>query len=279
MQMQPEKGKAPVIGPTEALSEATPYQKESIVNDSTEIQVVSQPARTMSSREIADLTGKEHRNVMRDIRAMLVALHGEGGVLSFEQTHTNPQNGQTYPVFMLPKRETLILVSGYSIELRARIVDRWQELEAQQQPQPLNPANFSRLQLIELAMQAEQERIESEQKRIALEVKVEAMAPKVEALDRLANADGLLNPTNAAKSLQVEPNKVFKFMRTHGWVYRRPGARSDVAYQDKIAAGLLTHKTYIAQREDGSERICEQVMVTPKGLARLAQQLNAAGAA
>jgi Rha family phage regulatory protein len=85
---------------------------------------------TMSSREIAELTGKRHDNVMRDIRVMLVELHGEGGVLSFEDTHTNPQNGQTYPVFMLPKRETLILVSGYSVELRARIIDRWRELEA-----------------------------------------------------------------------------------------------------------------------------------------------------
>lgn len=89
-------------------------------------------AQTMSSREIADLTGKEHRNVMRDIRVMLVELHGEGGVLSFEQTYTNPQNGQSYPCYALPKRETLILVSGYSVAMRAKIIDRWQELEAKQ---------------------------------------------------------------------------------------------------------------------------------------------------
>lgn len=65
----------------------------------------------MSSREIAELTDKRHDHVMRDIRAMLVELHGEGGLPKFGDTHTNPQNGQTYPVFMLPKRETLILVS------------------------------------------------------------------------------------------------------------------------------------------------------------------------
>ena len=89
----------------------------------------SQP-QTTSSREIADLTGKEHRNVMRDIRVMLVELHGEGGVLSFEQTYTNPQNGQSYPCYALPKRETLILVSGYNVAMRAKIIDRWQELES-----------------------------------------------------------------------------------------------------------------------------------------------------
>ena len=44
---------------------------------------------TMSSLEIAELTGKRHDNVMRDIQGMLVEL---GGVLSFEDTYTNPQN-------------------------------------------------------------------------------------------------------------------------------------------------------------------------------------------
>ena len=104
---------------------------------------------TMSSLEIAELTGKEHKNVIRDIRVMLDELkddsdlsHGNitrdiqgmlvelGGVLSFEDTHINPQNGQSYPIYKLPKRESLILVSGYSTELRAKIIDRWQQLEA-----------------------------------------------------------------------------------------------------------------------------------------------------
>ncbi|MBK1688884.1 hypothetical protein CKO37_15430 [Rubrivivax gelatinosus] len=85
----------------------------------------------MSSREIAQLTGKRHDNVMADIRKMLVELHGEGGLLSFQDTHANEQNGQNYPIFRLPKRETLILIAGYSIPLRARIIDRWQELEEQ----------------------------------------------------------------------------------------------------------------------------------------------------
>lgn len=93
----------------------------------------------MSSREIAELTGKRHDHVMRDIRAMLVDLHGEGGIPSFGDTHTNEQNGQSYPIFRLPKRETLILVSGYSVQMRARIIDRWQELEAQAAARAKNP--------------------------------------------------------------------------------------------------------------------------------------------
>jgi phage regulator Rha-like protein len=66
---------------------------------------------------------------MADIRKMLLELHGEGGILKFQDTHRNEQNGQSYPIFCLPKRETLILVSGYSIPMRARIVDRCEALE------------------------------------------------------------------------------------------------------------------------------------------------------
>ena len=229
-------------------------------------------AQTMSSREIAELTDKQHAHVMRDIRAMLVALHGEGGVSKFGDTHTNPQNGQTYPVFMLPKRETLILVSGYSIELRARIIDRWQELEAQA-TQPLNPANFSRLQLIELAMQAEQERIESEQKRAALEVKVEAMAPQVEALERIALSDGSLCLTDAAKTLQVAPRELTKLLHEWNWTYRRPMGANWLAHQDRIRSGHMEHKVTTGEKGDGSEWTNTQARVTPKGLAKLAELL------
>ena len=74
---------------------------------------------SMLTTEIAALTKKRHDNVMRDTKRMLLELHGERGVLSFEDTLRNLQNGQEYPCFRLPKREVMILVTGYSIPLRA----------------------------------------------------------------------------------------------------------------------------------------------------------------
>lgn len=84
---------------------------------------------TMSSREIAKLTGKQHRNVMRDATNMLTELYDVRDTLKFEHIYSDTMNRKQTEL-LLPKRETLILVSGYSVELRARIIDRWMELEA-----------------------------------------------------------------------------------------------------------------------------------------------------
>lgn len=81
---------------------------------------------TMSSREIAELTGKRHDHVVRDIRKMLDGLGAN--VPNFGGVYRDAKN-ELRPCYHLPKREALILVSGYSVELRARIIDRWMELE------------------------------------------------------------------------------------------------------------------------------------------------------
>ncbi|MBA1209630.1 Rha family transcriptional regulator, partial [Pseudomonas fulva] len=65
--------------------------------------------RLMSTREVAELTGKSHDNVLRDARAL-----AKRGVLKSEETpYVHPQNGQAYPEFLLDQRDALVLVSGY----------------------------------------------------------------------------------------------------------------------------------------------------------------------
>lgn len=120
---------------------------------------------TMSSREIAELTGKEHRNVMRDIRTMLGEL-GEDA-LSFEQMF-NDTYGRPQPMFLIPKVLTITLVSGYNVQMRYAIVKRWQELEAKQAP--ALPQTFA--EALRLAA-------DKEEQRAALAHQVEVMQPQL----------------------------------------------------------------------------------------------------
>ena len=83
---------------------------------------------SMTTVEIAEQTGKRQDHVKRDAGAMLLELHGEDALPSFGESFT-ASNGQTYECYRLPKREVLVLVSGYSIPLRAAIIDRLEEIE------------------------------------------------------------------------------------------------------------------------------------------------------
>lgn len=113
--IHPDRGAQPGVAPRPAPT-----------GDAEGPQCGTTVAITMTSREIAELTGKRHDNVMRDIEKMLDELGLDH--LSFEGVYL-AGNGEQRPLFSLPRRECLILVSGYSVEMRAKIIDRWQELE------------------------------------------------------------------------------------------------------------------------------------------------------
>ncbi|TPE47217.1 phage antirepressor KilAC domain-containing protein [Amaricoccus solimangrovi] len=216
---------------------------------------------TMSSREIAELCEKRHDHVMRDIKKMLDKL---GEVAPKFGGNYIAENGKENPCFLLPKDLTLTLVAGYNVKLRKRIIDRWLELEGQPPADPLRALNDPATMRGLLLTYSE--------KVLVLEGRVDEMQPQVQALERIATSDGSLCITDTAKTLQVRPKTLFEFLRSHGWIYSRGGG-GEVAYQDKLASGLLEHKTMTVYRSDGSEKTATQVRVTPKGLTRLAQLL------
>jgi phage regulator Rha-like protein len=115
---------------------------------------------TMSSLDIAELTGKEHCDVLRDIRVTLE--QAEIGESEFASTYKSKQN-KTLPCFNLPRRECDLVISGYSVKYRLAIIDRWQELE---QEKLLNgykvPTTY--LEAMEMVVIKEKERLELEKK-------------------------------------------------------------------------------------------------------------------
>jgi phage antirepressor YoqD-like protein len=180
-------------------------------------------------------------------------------------------NGKQNPMYTFPKREACLMAMSYSYDLQAKVFDRMTALEQQAAKPALNPANLSRLQLIEMAMQAEQERLALEEKTSVLEEKVAEQAPKVEALDRIATySDGSFCIRDAAKNLQVQEKRLRQWMNEHDWIYRRPMGSGWLAYSDKLKAGVLEHKITTGNKADGSDWADTQVRVTAKGLAKLA---------
>lgn len=265
----------------------------------TDIIAMRQQPLTMSSREIAELCEKAHKNVIRDIRAMLIGLYGEehvartvpsqyrnrhsefvrenadtilGAIMGDGSNWSHPQRGFKWvrdkrgyiSMFELDREHTITLVAGYNVRLRKRIVDRWMELEerARALPDFTNPVAAAR---------AWADEVELSEKRAA---RIADMSEDVEALERLTRADGSLNITEAAKNLGIRPKDLFDWLSQNGWIYKRPNGAAWLGYQTKCNQGLLEHKTMTVLRADGSEKISEQVRVTPKGLSKLAKTVE-----
>lgn len=85
-------------------------------------------ARTMSSREIASVTGKRHDNVLRDIAAMLKDLKVDP--LRFEDIYLDGRNREQLQ-YLLDREHTDCLLTGYSAPMRMKVIRRWHELEGQ----------------------------------------------------------------------------------------------------------------------------------------------------
>jgi phage regulator Rha-like protein len=98
---------------------------------------------SMTTVEIAEQTGKQHAHVKRDTEKMLKEVVGKTAVSKFGESY-EAKSGMKYDCYRLPKREIMILVSGYSISLRTAIIDKLEELEQKQQnllPDFSNPAD------------------------------------------------------------------------------------------------------------------------------------------
>ena len=83
--------------------------------------------KSMSSREIAELTGKEHKNVLRDIKTLIE--QGAITQLNFELSTYKDASGKSNPEYRLGFDATMTLVTGYNAVLRAKVIKRWRELE------------------------------------------------------------------------------------------------------------------------------------------------------
>ena len=216
--------------------------------------------RTMSSREIAELTGSTHDNVLKTVRALVA----KGVVSSNDTPYIHPQNGQVYREFLLSQRDTLVVVSGYNVELRARIIDRWQDLEARADQFQI-PATYAE------ALQAAADQAKENQ---SLRLVILDQAPKVAAIKRLASACGAICISDAAKQLQVPPSRLFLWLEKNRWIFHRGGSKRWTAYQPRITSGYLVHKVTALKSdpETGEDRAAFQPLVTPKGLAYLAEK-------
>ena len=221
-----------------------------------ELMAVGQ-ALTMSSREIADLVDSRHDSVKRTIERLVAQGVIESPPL-VDFKNINNVAGQEY-VFSgeQGKRSSIIVVAQLSPEFTARLVDRWQELEAGQAPKVPQTYAQALLEAGRLAQLAEEQ---AQQLALA--------APKVAFVDKYVQATGLFTFREVAKLLKANEARFRDFLLAQKIMYRLGFGGDLTAYQNHADAGRFEVKTNTAKNGHSYKR----TMFTTKGVHWVAGQ-------
>jgi len=230
-----------------------------------ELILAGATGKRMTSLELADLSGKQHAHVMRDIRDLIT--QGAIGQSSFgESSYVNVQNKQQ-PMYTLDFEATMTLVTGYDAKRRAAVIRRWVALESgEATPAYQIPPTYS--EALRLAADLSDQ-------VVAQAKQIEAQAPLVEFANTIGKTEGAVHLGDFAKAISgkigfiVGRNTLFDLLRA--WCIIDGKNRP---YQKYINAGWFTvrESTYEHPSTNGP-RACFTTMITGKGQIAIFQKV------
>ena len=207
--------------------------------------------QTMTSLEIAELTGKQHKNVMQAIRNMEPAWEKVNG-LKFQLVEYKDAKGELRPCYQLTKTECLYIATKFNDEARAKLVLRWQELE-----------------MADVRRKMAEGRCLPEPKKI-LALDDEIIGDGLRLLN--AGAEDTLTATQVAKTFNMTVYDFNCVLRDMGIQYRRYG-RWNIS-DDLVARDLVRQRTHVSYSLKGEKKVRTYMTWTMNGLRFLNAKLG-----
>ena len=226
-------------------------------------------SRSMNHIEIAQLVQTEPRNVKLSIeRLMKKGVIQQSPMANVEKIN-NLGLKTTVGVYLFSgeqgKLDSITVVAQLCPEFTAQLVKRWYELENQK------PIELSRMDLIQLALAAEQE-------NQTLKNHVAVLEPKAQVMDAIADTTNTYTIRDSAKTIGIPESKLIDFMLSKNWVYRENSRhRRLCAYGQRVNQKVMINKvSKVVACEDG-DKVFTQARITAFGLTRLTALVAAAG--
>ena len=218
--------------------------------------------QTMSSRQIAELTGKQHKNVIRDIEKLNES-YEKISLLKIEPSNYENNRGKIYREFLLSRMQTFDLMTGYNPELRIKVNRRWKELEEQNKAIDFSDSEA----VLQLAQNWHSEVLKTKK----LEAENLQLKPKAALMDRVLDAEQEIDIGQAAKILQLGygRNTFFKKLKEKGILFKNRNEPKQIY----IEKGYFELKEKFIERSENSFVVLK-VLVTQRGLAFLAKLFN-----
>lgn len=244
---------------------------------------MSRIEQTISSLEVADMTGKKHKNLLADIRGYvyeLAELNFQPGDFFYDSVYKDANN-QTRPCYQITKKGCEFIAHKLTgikgTEFTARYIERFHDMEqliADHIPQGK--------ELLALAVLEANKTIEElENKNTALIEDNQRMKPKEVFADAVTESDTSILIGELAKILRQNgvktgQNKLFQWMRNNGYLIKRKGSDWNMPTQRAMDMGLFEIKETVINQPNGSTKISKTTKVTGKGQQYFINKLLAA---
>lgn len=229
---------------------------------------------TMTSLEIAEVTGKRHDSILRDIRNILS--QGVDAHNFVETSYTDKSNRQQ-KCYTLTKKGCLILASGYDVILREKIINRWEELETKERNKYQVPQSFA--EALMLAAK-QQEQIEEQQRQLEANSKeivelngaIAEMEPKVTYVDMILASKETVTTTQIAQDYG-QSAKAFNVLLRNFGVQHKVGGQW-VLYAKHLPFGYVQSDTFPIVHKNGTNGTVMHTKWTQKGRLFLYEELK-----
>ena len=228
-------------------------------------------AGSINHIEIAELVRTEPRNVKLSIeRLMLKGVIQDSPMTNVERIN-NLGLKTTIGVYVFSgeqgKLDSITVVAQLCPQFTALLVKRWYELESQ----IAKPVELTRMDLIQLALAAEQE-------NQALKDHVAVLEPKAQVMDVIADTVNTYSIRDSAKTIGVQESKLIDFMLKKHWVYRENSRhRRLCAYAQRVEQKVMINKVSQVVACHEGDKVFTQARITAYGLTRLTALVAAAG--
>lgn len=216
-----------------------------------------------SSRQIAESFGKEHKNVMQSIEN--ISAENSAVTQMFFKTTYTAGTGKAYPMYLMNRDGFTLLAMGFTgkaaLEWKLKYIAAFNAMEKQlAQRQQL-----SRAELMAQALIAAHDELEHKDRQIAELTPKGIFADAVNA-SKKSILVGELAKLLCQNSVEIGQNRLFVWMREHGYLIRDP-KRSDynMPTQRAVKQGLFEIKETTVVHSDGHTSINKTPKVTGKG--------------
>lgn len=247
-----------------------------------------------NSKLVAEVFGKQHRNVVRDIKNLI-----EGGVLKNEQTqmfeettYINEQNKQSYPMFIMNQDGFTLLAMGFNgkkaMEFKLKYIEAFNAMKRQiEKSKPSVPQNY--LEALKSLVKAEEEKqqlaLENKKQQeqiltisktnMELGNKITEMLPKVSYYDKILQSNATMTVTQIAQDYGMSAVRMNKELESMKIQHKVRGQW--ILFAQFLKGGYVHSRAVDIIRKDGQHDVKYNTEWTTKGRIFLYESLKAKG--